>query len=306
MDGIKMAFPKFVKLVDVAPRDGLQNESVAVSTEVKLELIERLVDAGIKAIEATAFVSPKWVPLMADHAEVIAGIKPHPGVHYSVLAPNVKGLEAAIAAGAKEVAVFPAASNAFNLKNLNCTLEESMARVTDVCNAATKAGIAVRGYVSCALGCPFDGDVAPELVAELATELTRLGCYEIAIGDTIGVGTPGKARAVVEEVAKYVPMENLATHFHDTYGQALANIYAALEVGLSVVDCSVGGLGGCPYAPGAAGNVATEDVLYMLDGMGIETGVDLQKIIATSWYITEKLGRTPSARVSHALHNKAS
>ena len=261
--------PKQVRIVEVGPRDGLQNEPRPVSTEDKLELIERLALAGLTTIEATAFVSPKWVPQMADHAEVLRRVKRHPGVTYPVLVPNMKGFEAALAAGAEEVAVFGAASEAFSQKNINCSIAESLERFRPVIEAAKQHGVRVRGYVSCVLGCPYQGEVAPEAVAQVARELFAMGCYEISLGDTIGAGTPGWTKVMLEAVAKDVPLDKVAGHYHDTFGQALANIYASLETGVAVFDSSVAGLGGCPYSPGASGNVATEDVVYMLNGLNI-------------------------------------
>jgi hydroxymethylglutaryl-CoA lyase len=289
-----------VRLVEVGPRDGLQNESRAVSTGVKIALIDRLSDTGLRAIEATSFVSPKWVPQMADHAEVMAGIRRVEGVCYSALTPNLKGFEAARAARVDEVAVFAAASESFSRRNINCSIAESLERFAPVLEAAHAAGMPVRGYVSCALGCPYEGEVAPEAVARVADALHRMGCHEVSLGDTIGVGTPGKARRMVEAVAERVPVHRLAAHFHDTYGQALANLYAVMGLGIAVIDSAVAGLGGCPYAPGASGNVATEDVLYMLDGLGIETGVDLEKVIAAGRDICNHLGRMPASRVAQA------
>ncbi|AUD78647.1 hydroxymethylglutaryl-CoA lyase [Kangiella profundi] len=300
------ALPTHVKIVEMGPRDGLQNEKQPVSTEVKLELIRRLIDAGEKHIEATAFVSPKWVPQMADHHDIMAGLKVFPeaqdgSVWFPVLTPNLKGFEGALAGGAKEVAVFAAASESFSQKNINCSIAESIERFKPVIEAAKEQGIKVRGYVSCVLGCPFEGDIAPEKVAEVAKALYDLGCYEISLGDTIGVGTPNKARAMIAAVAEHVPTNKLACHFHDTYGQALANIYACLELGVATVDSSVAGLGGCPYAPGATGNVATEDVVYMLNGLGIETGINLNKLVEAGAYISEQLGRRPVSRAANAL-----
>jgi hydroxymethylglutaryl-CoA lyase len=295
-----MRLPKFVKIVEVGPRDGLQKERLIVPTDVKIELIDRLTAAGLSAIEATSFVSPKWMPQMADSAQVMAGITRRDGVSYPVLVPNVKGFEAAVAAGATEVAVFGAASETFSQKNINCSIAESMERFAKVISAARKKGVKVRGAVSCALGCPYEGDVQPAAVATVAARMMELGCYEIFLGDTIGVGTPGKAQAMVDAVADKVPREKLAVHFHDTYGQALANILAVLERGISVVDSSVAGLGGCPYAAGASGNVASEDLLYMLNGLGIETGVDLDRLIDAGNYITEIMGRPSGSRVARA------
>src|SRR5689334_14315099 len=294
----------FVRLVEVGPRDGLQNEKSEVPTAVKVELIERLADAGLPAVEATAFVSPKWVPQMADHTEVLERVRRKPGVDYRVLAPNLKGFEAARAAGAAEVAIFGAASEAFSKKNINCSIAESLDRFRAVAEAAAKSGIKVRGYVSCVLGCPYEGDVAPAKVAEVAGALYDMGCYEVSLGDTIGVGTPGKTKAMLEACARRVPVERLAGHYHDTYGQALANIYASLEVGVRSFDASVAGLGGCPYAAGASGNVATEDVVYMLQGLGIKTGVDLDKLVEIGGWICAILQREPSSKVNRAITAK--
>ena len=290
-----------VRIVEVGPRDGLQNEPGAVPTEVKLELIERLADAGLPAVEATAFVSPKWIPQMADHTEVLERLRRKPGVSYPVLTPNLKGFEAARAAGATEVAVFGAASESFSRKNINCSIDESLARFSEVFSAAKKHGIAVRGYVSCVVGCPYEGAIAPERVAAVAGALYEMGCYEVSLGDTIGVGTPGKTLAMIDACAKRVPVEKLAGHYHDTYGQALANIYASLEAGVRTFDSSVAGLGGCPYAAGASGNVATEDVLYMLQGLGMKTGVDLGKVVDTGEWISSFLKREISSKAAKAL-----
>ena len=299
-----MSLPRRVRIVDVAPRDGLQNEPKSVPTRVKLELIERLQDAGLPAVEATAFVSPKWVPQMADHAEVMAGIRKRRGVAYPVLVPNMKGFEAARAAGAEEVAVFGAASETFSRKNINCSIDESLERFAPVVEAAKAQRMRVRGYISCVAGCPYEGEVKPAAVADLANKLYRMGCYEVSLGDTIGVGTPKKIRAVIEAVAKKVPIARIGGHYHDTYGQALANIYASLELGVKTFDSSAAGLGGCPYAKGATGNVATEDVIYMLDGLGIETGVDLEKLFRAGEFICRALGREPASRVARALAAK--
>ncbi|MCZ7566354.1 MAG: hydroxymethylglutaryl-CoA lyase [Burkholderiales bacterium] len=290
--------PTAVKLVEVGPRDGLQNEPRSVPAAVKIALIDRLAAAGLRAVEATAFVSPKWVPQMADGAEVMAGIRKRPGMSYPVLVPNMKGFEAAAAAGAEEIAVFGAASETFSRKNINCSIAESLARFVVVAEAARARGIKVRGYISCVAGCPYEGEVAPAAVAAVARELHAMGCYEVSLGDTIGTGTPGKVKRMIDAAAREVPRERLAAHFHDTYGQALANIYAALEEGVQVVDSSVAGLGGCPYARGASGNVATEDVLYMLDGLGIETGVDLEQVFEAGHFILAELGR-PAASKTH-------
>ena len=295
---------KSARIVEVGPRDGLQNERGEVPTAVKVELIERLADAGLPAVEATAFVSPKWVPQMADHTEVLERIRRKPGVSYPVLTPNLKGFEAARAAGATEVAIFGAASEAFSQKNINCSIAESLERFRPVTAEATKHGIKVRGYVSCVLGCPYQGEVKPERVAGVAAALYEMGCYEVSLGDTIGTGTPGKTRAMIEACAKRVPREKLAGHYHDTYGQALANIYASLEMGVHTFDASVAGLGGCPYAAGASGNVATEDVIYMMNGLGVRTGVDLGKLVAIGRWICEVLGREPSSKVNRAYKAK--
>jgi hydroxymethylglutaryl-CoA lyase len=299
-----MSLPRKVRIVDVGPRDGLQNEPKSVPTSVKIELIERLQDAGVPAVEATAFVSPKWVPQMADHAEVMAGIRKRPGVAYPVLVPNMKGFEAARDAGAEEVAVFGAATETFSRKNINCSIAESLERFVPVVEAAKAEGMRVRGYISVVAGCPYEGEVAPRAVADLANELYRMGCYEVSLGDTIGVGTPKKIRALIEAVAKKVPIAKIGGHYHDTYGQALANIYASLELGIKIFDCSVAGLGGCPYAKGATGNVATEDVIYMLDGLGIETGIDLEKLFRAGEFVCRALGREPASRVARALAAK--
>jgi hydroxymethylglutaryl-CoA lyase len=296
--------PDFVRVVEVGPRDGLQNEAREVPTGVKVELIERLADAGLPAVEATAFVSPKWVPQMADHTEVLERIRRKPGVSYPVLTPNLKGFEAARAAGASEVAIFGAASEAFSRKNINCSIAESLERFRPIVLESRKHGIKVRGYVSCVLGCPYEGEVKPERVADVAAALYEMGCYEVSLGDTIGVGTPGRTQAMLEACARRVPLERLAGHFHDTYGQALANVYASLELGVATFDASVAGLGGCPYAAGATGNVATEDVVYLLHGLGIATGVDLERLAETGRWICGILGRESSSKVGRALAAK--
>jgi isopropylmalate/homocitrate/citramalate synthase len=300
-----MTLPHKVKLVEVGPRDGLQNESLQVPTTVKIELIHQLQDAGLKAIQATAFVSQKWVPQMADGAEVMAGIRRKPGVAYPVLVPNRKGLDAALAAGAQEVVVFGSATETFSRKNTNCSIAEGLERFQEVCREALARGLKVRGDISVCLGCPYEGEVKPEAVSRVARALQQMGCYEITIADTIGTGTPGRTRAVFEAVARHVPVRHLAGHFHDTYGQAIANIYAALECGITTFDSSVAGLGGCPYARGATGNVATEDVLYLLSGLGIETGVEMTKLIAAGDYICGKLGRPTHSKAARALAAKA-
>jgi hydroxymethylglutaryl-CoA lyase len=293
--------PSRVRIVEVGPRDGLQNEKGEVPAAVKLELIDRLGDAGLRSIEATAFVSPKWIPQMADHTEVLEGIRRRPGVSYPVLTPNLKGFEAARAAGATEVAVFGAASESFSKKNINCSIAESLERFRPVVDAAKASDIKVRGYISCVVACPYEGAIAPEKVAEVAGALYDMGCYEVSLGDTIGAGTPGRTQAMIESCLRRVPADKLAGHYHDTYGQALANIYASLEMGLASFDSSVSGLGGCPYAKGASGNVATEDVLYMLHGLGIETGVDLDKVVDTGAWISAFLKREPGSKAGRAL-----
>ena len=296
-----MALPGRVKIVEVGPRDGLQNEKAIVPLAVKVELIDRLSDTGLPVIEAGAFVSPKWVPQMADTAEVLAAIRRRPGVGYPVLVPNIKGLEQAMASGVEEIAIFGAASEAFSAKNINCSIAESLERFRPVAEAALAQGIRVRGYVSCVLGCPYQGEVPVAEVARVSKALLDLGCYEISLGDTIGVGTAGKARALIEQLSGVVPLEKLAVHFHDTYGQALANIHACLEAGVAVVDASVAGLGGCPYAKGASGNVATEDVVYLLNGLGIESGVDLAALAATGAWISRTLSRPNGSKAGSAL-----
>ena len=296
-----MSLPSKVTMVEVGPRDGLQNEPEAVPAATKLELIGRLGAAGLPVVEAGAFVSPKWVPQMADSAEVMAGLDLAGAIRYPVLVPNMQGFEAARAAGAKEIAIFGAATESFSRKNINCSIAESLERFAPVAAAAKEAGILVRGYVSCVLGCPYEGPVTPEAVARISKDLWDLGCFEISLGDTIGIGTPAKAKAMLEAVAAELPMEALAVHFHDTYGQALANILACLELGVATVDGSVAGLGGCPYAKGASGNVASEDVLFMLEGLGIETGIDLAALVETAWFIADVLGRPPASKVARAL-----
>ncbi len=292
--------PRRVRIVEVGPRDGLQNEKQLVPAETKIEFIRRLAESGLQTIEATAFVSPRWVPQMADHAEVLRALPQGKGTTYPVLVPNLRGFEAAVEAGATEVAVFAAASETFSQKNINCTIAESLERFSPILAAAGVAGIRVRGYVSCALGCPYEGEVPAAKVADVAAALFDRGCYEISLGDTIGVGTPNRTTDLVNTVAQRIPIDALAGHFHDTYGQALANIYATLLAGIHVFDGSVSGLGGCPYAPGAAGNVATEDLLYMLDGMHIETGINLDRLISAGAFICEKLARPTQSRVARA------
>ena len=297
-----MAFPKDVRLFEMGARDGLQNEpGPVIDTAIKIELINRLSATGLRHIEAASFVSPKWVPQMGDASAVMAGIARKPGVTYSALTPNLKGLEAAIAAGADEVAVFGAASEAFTQKNINCSIKESLARFAPVIELARQHDIRVRGYVSTVMGCPYEGEINPAQVAAVSRDLLEMGCYEISLGDTIGVGTPLKAKRMLEAVARQVPITQLAAHFHDTYGQALANLYAVVEEGVAVIDASVAGLGGCPYAKGASGNVASEDVLYMLNGLGIETGVDLAQLVQTGHWITAQLGRQSGSKVALAM-----
>jgi hydroxymethylglutaryl-CoA lyase len=296
-----MPLPNRVCIVEVGPRDGLQNEQTSVPTEVKIGLIDRLTDAGLPAIEAASFVSPRWVPQMADGAQVMRSIRRKPGVRYPVLTPNMKGFEAALAAKCDEVAVFVAATEAFSRKNINCSIAESLDRAKPVADAARAHGVRVRGYISCVLGCPYEGEVAPERVRDVAAALKGLGCYEVSLGDTIGTGTVGKTQKLIAAVAEVVPVAELGGHFHDTYGQALANVYASMELGVATFDASVAGLGGCPYAKGATGNLATEDLLYLLEGLGIETGVDMTRLRVASRYICEFLKRQPVSRVARAL-----
>ena len=296
-----MNLPGQVRLVEVGPRDGLQNEKQPISVADKVRLVDDLSAAGLGYIEVGSFVSPKWVPQMAGSAEVFAQIQQRAGVTYAALAPNLKGFEDALTAGVKEVAVFAAASEAFSQKNINCSIAESLARFVPVMEAAKAHGITVRGYVSCVLGCPYEGDIRAEQVAPVARELLAMGCYEVSLGDTIGVGTAGQTRRLFDVVGRDIPREKLAGHFHDTYGQALANIYASLLEGIAVFDSSVAGLGGCPYAKGATGNVATEDVVYLLHGLGITTGIDLDALVDAGAFISNVLGRKPVSRVSNAL-----
>lgn len=298
-------FPKSVKIVEVGPRDGLQNEKMKVPTEVKVRLIELLSEAGLPVVEATSFVSPKWVPQLADSSDVMRQIGDMMGKsRFPVLTPNLKGFEAAVLAGAKEVAVFAAATEGFSRTNINCSIHESLERYRTICRLAKEKGIPVRGYVSCVVGCPVDGFVEPVQVAKVAKELYEMGCYEISLGDTIGVGTPGKVVQMLEKVMEEVPVEALAVHMHDTYGQALANILISLQMGVSVVDSSVSGLGGCPFAKGAAGNVATEDVLYLLEGIGVQTGVNLAKVLEAGAFISEHLGRPSGSKAGVALSKR--
>jgi isopropylmalate/homocitrate/citramalate synthase len=298
-------FPGKVKLVEVGPRDGLQNEAEPIPTATKLELIHRLAEAGLPVVEATSFVSPKWVPQLADAAEVFAGIQRREGVRYPVLVPNMKGMERAIEAGVEDISVFTAASDSFNRKNINASISESLQGFEPVMAAAAARGMKLRGYVSCVLGCPYEGRIEPAAVADVSRRLMDMGCHEISLGDTIGSGTPTAARQMLETVAESVPMEQLAVHFHDTRGQALANILACLELGVATVDASVAGLGGCPYADGASGNVATEDVVFMLHGMGIDTGVDLEKLHASAQWISGELGRKPASKLGRIAGDKA-
>lgn len=296
-----MNLPTRVRIVEVGPRDGLQNEKQVVPTPVKVELIERLAGCGLAEIEAGAFVSPKWVPQMADSGEVLRRLTPRPGVDYPVLVPNLQGLEAALEAGARTVAVFGAASETFSRRNINCSVAESLERFRPVAAAARQAGAKLRGYVSCVLGCPYEGEVAPTAVAEVAAALADMGCEEVSLGDTIGTGTPAKTQAMIEAVARRVPVARLAGHYHDTYGMAAANVYASLEMGVSVFDASVAGLGGCPYAAGASGNVATEDVVWLLHGLGVETGVELEPLVAVGAWISSLLGREHGSKAARAL-----
>ncbi len=293
-------YPTCVKIVEVGPRDGLQNEPSSVDTETKVELIDRLSQTGLSAIEVTSFVHPQAIPQLADAETVFTQIKQQPGVSYSALVPNLQGLERALSVGVTEIAVFTAASETFNQKNIRCGIEESLLRFEPVVDRAQSFGIPVRAYISCALGCPYEGAIDPGKVAGLARRLYEMGCQEISLGDTIGIGTPLQSRRLVETMARRLPIEGLALHFHDTRGQALANILACLELGVSIVDTAVAGLGGCPYAKGATGNVATEDVVYMLHGMGIETGIDLEKLITVGRFISNRLGRENQSRVGRA------
>lgn len=302
--------PDHVRIVEVGPRDGLQNEARLIPADAKVELIARLAAAGLRTIEATSFVSARWVPQMGDNTEVLTRVLSQSGaaagVSYPVLTPNLKGFEAALAAGATEVAVFGAASESFSQKNINCSIAESLDRFRPVTDAARAAGVRVRGYVSCVLGCPYEGAVAPEKVAHVASQLIDMGCYEISLGDTIGTGTPLATQALIEAVAAKVPISQIAGHYHDTYGMAIANIFASLQMGVRVFDTSVAGLGGCPYAAGASGNVATEDVVWLLNGLGIESGINLDLLLETVAWISGKLGREPGSRVARALLKKPS
>mgnify|MGYP002635299418 FL=1 len=295
--------PEKVTIVEVGPRDGLQNEQAIVPLDVKLALIDELADAGLSVIEATSFVSPKWIPQMADAVLLMQGLNQREKVRYPVLTPNIQGFEAAIRAGATEVAIFAAATESFSQKNINCSIDESMNRFEAIMARAKELNVPVRGYVSCVMGCPYEGVVSPHAVADVASRLFEMGCYEISLGDTIGVGTPKIAHQLIETVTAKIPVENLAAHFHDTYGQALANILTVLELGVNTIDSAISGLGGCPYAKGASGNVATEDVVYMLDGMGIDTGINLSKLIGAGKMISSHLGQTTRSKVAIALSN---
>lgn len=295
--------PTQVKIVEVSPRDGLQNEKQVIDLNTKLELIKRLGYAGVKNIEVTGFVSPKWVPQLADSRQLCEQLVKQKGVNYSALVPNAKGMELAIVGNIKEVAVFTAASESFTKKNINCTIDESLQRFKPVIELANERDIKVRGYVSCVLACPYEGQISPDKVAEVTEQLFSMGCYEVSLGDTIGTGTPLSAQNMLKACMNIAPIENLALHFHNTYGQALANIYACLELGASIVDSSVAGLGGCPYAQGASGNIATEDVIYMLDGMGIESGINLTELIKTGNWISKQLDKHNNSKVGNALKN---
>ncbi len=299
-----MSFPSQVSIVEVGPRDGLQNEKQIVSADDKVTLVNMLSKTGLKRIEAGSFVSPKWVPQMADSGAVFENISRATSIQYSALTPNLKGLEAALEAGVDEVAVFGAASESFSQKNINCSIAESLHRFEPVIELAKARDIPVRGYVSCVMGCPYEGEISPSAVAKVSKTLLDMGCYEISLGDTIGTGTPGATKLLLDEVLKHIPVSVTAAHFHDTYGQALVNLYTALEYGVATIDSAVSGLGGCPYAKGASGNVATEDVVYMLNGMGISSGVDMQQLLATSQFVEKLLNRPPVSKVATALLSK--
>ena len=299
-----MRLPKEVRMVEVGPRDGLQNEARSVPTATKIELIDRLAEAGLRTIEAGSFVSPKWIPQMADTAAVLAGIARRPGVSYPVLVPNMQGYAAARAAGADAIAIFAAASESFSRRNINCSIAQSLERFAPVAAAARADGVRLRGYVSCVIDCPYEGAIAPDAAADVAARLLALGCYEVSMGDTVGTGTAARVEAMLAAAVARVPVERLAVHFHDTYGQAVANILVALERGVAVIDSAVAGLGGCPYAPGAAGNVASEDVLYLLDGLGIRSGVELARLAAAGRFISAALGRPPVSKAAQALAAK--
>ncbi|KAF6364550.1 3-hydroxymethyl-3-methylglutaryl-CoA lyase like 1 [Rhinolophus ferrumequinum] len=295
--------PEYVKIVEVGPRDGLQNEKVIVPTDIKIEFINQLSQTGLPVIEVTSFVSSRWVPQMADHTEVMKGIRQYPGVRYPVLTPNLHGFHRAVAAGATEISVFGAASESFSKKNINCSIEESMEKFEEVVKSARHMNIPARGYVSCTLGCPYEGSITPQKVTEVAKRLYGMGCYEISLGDTTGVGTPGSMKRLLESVMKEIPSSALAVHCHDTYGQALANILTALQMGINVVDSAVSGLGGCPYAKGASGNVATEDLIYMLNGLGLNTGVNLYKVMEAGNFICKAVNKTTNSKVAQASFN---
>jgi hydroxymethylglutaryl-CoA lyase len=299
-----MSLPKHVKLVEVGPRDGLQNESQMVQSDIKIQFVNQLSETGLSTIEVTSFVSPKWIPQLSDHFEVFSQINKKKGVNYSALTPNLKGLQRAIEAGAREVAIFIATSETFSQKNINCSIAESIRHSQEILEHALKASMKVRGYISCTLGCPYEGKINPEKVSELAKELYQMGCYEISLGDTIGVGIPTTAKQLIETVAENVPLEHIAVHFHDTFGMAIANIMAALEQGISVIDSAVAGLGGCPYAKGASGNVASEDVVYLLHGLNIETGIDLAKLCQAGIFISNYLNRATQSKTAKAYANK--
>jgi len=305
-----MNLPQRVRIVEVGPRDGLQNEKQLVLAAVKIELIARLAEAGLTAIEVTSFVSPKWVPQMGDNDAVLRAVlaspRRRPGVAYPVLTPNLQGFDAAVEAGASEVAIFGAASESFSQKNINCSIAESLKRFAAVVDAASALEIKVRGYVSCVVACPYEGAVDPQKTAWVAKTLHDMGCYEVSLGDTIGAGTPASVQRMIEACARDVPIGQLAGHYHDTYGMAIANIYASLELGMAVFDSSIAGLGGCPYAPGASGNVATEDVVFLLQGLGIETGVDMDKLLAAGQFIAQHLGRAPLSKAANALRARRS
>lgn len=299
-----MSIPSQVKIVEVGPRDGLQNEKQLISAEDKIALINRLTLSGISTIESGSFVSPKWVPQMATSTAVFDGIERNKNVSYAALTPNMKGFENALIAKADEVAIFGAASESFSQKNINCSIDESLQRFEPIMTAAKAANINVRGYVSCVVGCPYEGDIAPEKVADVAEKLFNMGCYEISLGDTIGTGTAASVQKMLQAVMARIPRDKLAVHFHDTYGQALTNIYTALQNGIAVIDSSIAGLGGCPYAKGASGNVATEDVVYLLNGLGIETGIDFNKLLDAGWFISDILAKPPLSKVSNAYKAK--
>ena len=304
MSQIKNDLPTHVKIIEVGPRDGLQNEKSLISADNKVSLINKLSDAGVSYIESGSFVSPKWVPQMATSSEVFTKLKRKTGVTYAALTPNMRGFEGAMAVNVDEVAIFGSASESFSQKNINCSIEESLQRFVPIMTAAKDANIKVRGYVSCVVGCPYEGDIDPEQVALIAEKLYNMGCYEISLGDTIGVGTVASVQKMLQAVIAKVPAEKLAVHFHDTYGQALTNIYTALQSGIKVVDSAIAGLGGCPYAKGASGNVATEDVVYLLNGLGIKTGIDFTKLLEAGWFISDKLGKAALSKVSNAYRAK--